>query len=511
LVIMNARPTSRLLAVLAVLGLAALAWWAMGPAATGATNGAAPEVWMVATAQPGVQEEPIEIPAPQQGIGIVRVVSESFEDPAFPSITTSKWSLSDRCSIFPGRSDVIGWGRRTCDASAGSASLWSVGGGTFGKTLACGADYPASVSDPRRTCANVDTLLRYTTLDMSTQACLRVTFDYKADMPPGALRLAVGERDDEGNITFTTPVTDFADNTNGEWQRGVIRNFPEAGHKPRVVLGFFYFDASGTEGYQGATIDNVLIDAMSVDCNAPPFPSPTVPTLVPTATETPTKTPFVIPTTPAFRTATPTRTPTRAPRISMPLLMRQFDIAKATIPYKTAPPPTITPTPSNTPLPTATPTDTPPPTDTERPTRTPKPSSTPSVTPRPSPTNVPEADVQIVDLQPEPLEAGIQVEVVRLTNVGNAAQLMDNWRLFNLSHSNNCRFPAGLSIDPGASYEIRSGPDAVTDETGVACTDKYIWDNHKDEAQLYSQYNLMVSCYAYDANGPYNCMPSTGP
>ena len=93
-------------------------------------------------------------------------------------------------------------------------------------------------------------------------------------------------------------------------------------------------------------------------------------------------------------------------------------------------------------------------------------------------------------------------------NVGDAEQPMDRWRLYNMSHSQNCRVPEGVVILPGASYEIRSGPDAVTDAGGYACTDKYVWDNHKDESQLYNEFNLMVSCYAYDANGPYNCMPA---
>jgi len=499
---MNVRLATQVLAALAVFGVVGLSWWAVTP--DGAPLGAYGQPEAIAVHVPAVDsevDEPIAVSIPLQGIGIVRVHTESFEDPAFPSITTSKWSVADRCSIFPGRSDVVGWGRRTCDASHGSASLWAVGGGSFGRDLACNATYPGQISDPRRTCTEVNTLLRYTTFDLTNAACLRVTFDYKAKMPAGALRVAIGDRDDQGNITFRQQYTDFMTDTGAEWQRGVIRNFPDAAFKTRVVLGFFYIDESGTGGYSGATIDNLLVDALRDNCDALPFPSPTVPTEPPPPTEAPTNTPFVFPPTVTKGPPTATPTPPRPPRVAMPLLMRRFDIARATIPYFTAPPPTVTPTPSDTP------TEPPPPTETEAPTRTPRPTSTPSVTPRPSATPVPMPNVQIVDIMPFPIDPGTSLEVVTLMNVGTAAQVMDGWRLFNLSRSEVCRFPAGLSIPANGKYEVRAGSDARTNETGVACSSRYIWDNHKDEAQLYNEFNLMVSCYAYDENGPYNCMP----
>lgn len=506
---MNVRPVSHVMAVLVVAALVVLTMSALSTSDAAPGGAGRPETISVSVpVLPGEDTEPIKPPEPQQGIDIVRVHSESFEDPGFPSITTSKWTVADRCSIFPGRADVVAWGRRTCDASAGRASLWAVGGGTWGKELACGAKYPGDISDPRRTCSTVNTLLRYTTFDMSGQACMRVTFDLKAQMPQGALRMAIGERDDEGNITFTQQFADFTTDTAGEWERGIIRNFPDAARKPRVVLGFFYLDESGTGGYEGATIDNVLVDALQNNCNVPPIPSPTSEFPSPTSTEdmsgtaTATNTPFVLP--PSKTPGTPSATPTpRRPWISMPLVVRRTDLGRVTVPPP--PTPTITPTPSATPTVTNT---SPPPTETERPTRTPRPTEPPTITPRPTPTDVPKPDVQIVDILFMPIEPGTSLEVVTLTNVGTAAQLMDQWRLFNLSHSEICRFPAGLEIQAGASYEIRSGRDAVTDATGVACTNENIWNNQRDEGQLYDEFNTMRSCLAYDENGPYNCMPA---
>jgi hypothetical protein len=186
-----------------------------------------------------------------------------------------------------------------------------------------------------------------------------------------------------------------------------------------------------------------------------------------------------------------------------------MDIVWDAVPHKTAPPPTITPTPSKTPPATETPTETLPPSDTPRPSRTPKPTSTPTTTPRPTPTEIPTPNVQIVNIR-EP-EVGSDMEIVTLTNVGAAPQLLDRWRVYNLSHSVDCTIPNGVTLVPGASYEVRTGEDAVTDDTGFRCESRwpYIWDNHKDQAQLWNEWNRMVSCYAYDANGPYNCMPSS--
>jgi len=455
-------------------------------------------------------------PAPDQDLpGVGRLLSEDFERRDFPSLT-SKWSLADRCAFFPGRRDIIGFGRRECNASHGRASLWAVGGGDVGKALGCSEPYPVEVADPRRKvdCTYIDTMLRYTSFDLSSVTYgLRITFDLLADMPEGALRLMVGVRENS-EITFTEQATDFTANTGGEWERGIVREFTSVAGKPQVVLAFYYLDKTPTGTQQGATIDNVHIDAL-YEKHAPLIPSPTTPA-PPTKSPTPTI-PVIMTSTPsATPTFGPSPTPTATPRPQqafLPITLKHHDMHQKPEPTVTRPTPTITPTPSNTPLPTNT---LPPPTKTPPATRTPKPTNTPitpTITPRPSPTPVPKPDVQIVDILPLPIMPGTQLEVVTLKNIGTAPQDMGGWRLFNLSHDENCRFQRQdpVILQPGQEYEIRSGRDAVTDETGMACSNKYIWDNRQDEGQLYNDRNRMVSCRAYDENGQYNCMPEEQP
>ncbi|MFN2115900.1 MAG: lamin tail domain-containing protein [Anaerolineae bacterium] len=468
--------------------------------------------------------DPVVAPSrPDQDLpGVSRLAKESFENADFPSVT-SKWSFSDRCAVYPGRNDVLGWGRRDdCGASHGDAALWAAGGGLIGEDQGCSDPYPVAVDDPRRkaNCSHMDTLLRYTSFDLSSVTYgLRVTFDMRNNMPDGALRLLVGTREDN-NITFTEQATDFTTNTGGDWERGVYREFTSVAQKQQVVVAFIYLDENPTGQHTGATIDNVLIDAM-YEPKAPLIPSPTTP---PPPTEVPSNTPIVIATaTPTFTaTAGPSPTPTMTPRPQqafLPLTVKTYDLHQVPPPTVTVPTPTITltpsitPTPSNTPPPSDTPlpaTETPKATRTEKPTNTPM---TPTMTPRPSPTPIPKPDVQIIDILALPDMPGSQLEVVTLQNIGTAEQDMTGWRLFNLSHDTNCRFTTEMAVvvGIGEKYEIRSGRDAVTDDTGMACSTDYIWDNRQDQGELYNDRNRMVACRAYDEGGQYNCMPDEEP
>ena len=42
----------------------------------------------------------------------------------------------------------------------------------------------------------------------------------------------------------------------------------------------------------------------------------------------------------------------------------------------------------------------------------------------------------------------------------------------------------------------------------MVCSSSYLWHDREDEANLFNEFNIMKSCYAYDPNGVFDCMPS---
>jgi hypothetical protein len=505
---MKPRAASWVLNVVVVGALVGLTLAALGGQRTAATSAARPApitVQMPELSDADLVRAPRAPQGPAQEVpGVARLWSESFEATSFPPLN-SKWGTIDRCAIFPGQSDVVKWGRTECDASHGKASLWAAGGGTIGSGLKCGGTYPPEIVDPRRGggCTRMDTLVRYVYLDCSSvKYGMRVTFDYKSKMPQGALRLAVGPRNDDGSVTFSDQHVDFQADSGGQWVRGTIREFTNSvAFMPKIVLGFFYFDDAKTSGMQGAFIDNIHVDAL-YEANTGIIGSPTVPVPTATITPEPTETP-IGPTNTPRPTKTPRPTGTPIPhRIRLPLGVRGYNLAST-------PRPTVSPRPTvPTPTETLVPTETPEPTDTPRPSRTPRPTQTPTRTPYPTQTDVPYGKVVIAQIHRDIPGMPPNLETVILTNIGTAPQLMDGWRVYNDSHSKNCRLPAGVTINPGASYEIRSDTDAATDETGWACTTDVLWNAHKDFGQLWDNVNILTSCLAYNENGYFDCMPT---
>lgn len=66
----------------------------------------------------------------------VTILSEDFE-----GIFPGDWTLADENPV----DREYYWGKRTCQAYAGSYSGWAVGGGADGDSLACGSNYPDNV------------------------------------------------------------------------------------------------------------------------------------------------------------------------------------------------------------------------------------------------------------------------------------------------------------------------------------------------------------------------------
>lgn len=493
----------------------------------------AAELPMVAAPVPVGRDAPSGPQQCQFG-GIARNFTEGFEPSTWPRNT--KWVASDPFGISPGVIDDVVWARRTCEASVGGASMWSVGGGRIGKPLSCeGADkqYPA-VPHPQNTARGIRSLARYSPIDLANTSAVgvRVTFDYMARMPAKSLFIGIGDSEKvvDGVISFTG--YDFFDpDTAGEWRRGVIVEGAELDKvlgASRAILGVFYTDPPPrgegpvTAGMYGAFVDNFHFDVKYV-ANPCPIESPTVlPTIPPTETNTPspeptepaTRTPIVLPTT----AVPPTRTPSPTPRVTviqLPILLKGHDLVIQYVPIPTAPSPTITPTPTRTPTPTPTltpsPTNTVPPT----PTRTPSPTDTPRPTPTPTWTPIPFVDIQVEALQPFTL-GNVYLEWVRVTNFGTGAQAMRGWRVFasRARPPESCYFPDDLILGPSQSFELRTGRDATAgireDEVlgpapGIVCNTKLIWDNNFGIAELYNEFNEVKDRWCYEREGPYYC------
>jgi hypothetical protein len=458
--------------------------------------------------------------APQQIADVSRVLSENFEQSPFPA-RGSKWTISDSCTSLPGQNDVISWGRETAEFTVGGAGLWSVGGGSLGKTLsAANKDYPTARSGVKQ-CEGIRTTLVVSPLDFANVPNgMRVTFDFMSKMPGGALFIGAGDLDKpnaQGGFDLTGPQsTEYEADTGGQWHRAKTIELPGSTTRvKKVILGFIYSDPPPdgkgpiSTGNYGIFLDNIHIDAL-FRANAPIIPSPSAtdaPTNTPTKTTiavTPTRTRPVIST----ETPTPTRIPpTPGKAMSfMPMTMKSFG-------KETAVPPPTALTATNTPTRTATPTQpTPTPTFTEtlEPTETSLPTDTSLPPATATRTPIPQASMRIVDITYVYFDTPrLELEWVTVKNVGTGPQLMNNWRIFENLRGNTCRFPDGVTIPPDGEYQVRSGNDAKPGVQngldGFVCKDKLMWDNSADQAQLFDT-NEMVDCRGYSpSTGFYAC------
>ena len=496
-----------------------------------------------------IPEDGIDQTGCQRGGRLIRVENgEGFEANPFPR-PGGRFAISDLFSKSPGFLDEVSWGAVACEASLDKKSLWSVGGGSIGKTLKCDGADKQYFTQTRAGNKGVRTLLRYGVLDLNTNrgVGVRITFDYKAKMPEKALLVGVGDgnqRATEGRVTYTG-YNYFQADTQGEWVRGEIVAYangseyltPVAGfpNKDKIELAFFYTDppnadgsappgeGSPTAGMYGVFIDNLHIDVL-IDPRPCPIGSPTAtgepPTETPAVTDTPedpTDTP------PPTRTRRPTappidvKTPTpRDRRAFLPFLSRTFD----KLVDWTPPPPgktatrTAIPSATHTPPPPP-PTETEEPTETAVPTRTRRPTAvpTPTYTPRPSATPKPYPQVIIADMIPY-LTPG-RFEAVVLMNVGSGPQNLAGWHTVGASRSQKlCDLPPGRTLAGGEAYEIRSGKDArpgIRENAkfgpidGFVCTEDFIWDNNQDQATLFDSDQTPISKFCWDLEGPYIC------
>ncbi len=488
--------------------LVALALWqslpTTGPEA-GSAAAIAPAAWIELPPDLG---KPLQLPmSPSQGCqpgNILRAFSENWERRDFPANPDNpRWRSVDRYASVPGLLDEIEWGRCADEASLGSASAWSVGGGSSGSQLSCAAkDYPSKLGARCRsdgTC-RVQAELQYFTLGLNTPSRnvgLRITLDYKARMPVGALVIGAGDadapQDAQGRVpVYSDPEAQIVADTGGQWVRGAMLNVVNdaIANKPKVVIVMRYQDDAPADRYYGVFIDNIHVDVL-FDPRACPIESPS-PTPLPTSTNTPTDTATPI----IFPTDTPPP-PTRPPAPNY-LPSNLLDADTGRLPrVPTAPTatdtPTLTPTPTNTDTPTSTSTPTIPPTATD----------TPTWTPTPYP------DVRIKEVIYTSGAGAQRMEWVTLLNKGTMAQPLAGWRVFEAKRTNTCYIPARVVLGPNEMFQVRSGSaarDGVVDGVdGYRCNASFIWDNNEDEAWLYDDNNSVVDRFCYDRSGWYYC------
>ncbi len=452
--------------------------------------------------------EPMKIDRPAQSEhcrdGVARFIDGAgWENRRFPEGTDRLWRAFDSQAAVPGLTDEIMWGRAECEASVGEASAWAVGGGTVGGTLSCeDKQYPTDLGPGCRTFGDcrVQTSLQFLTFDASeVPNGIRLTFDYKAKMPPGALfRVGVGDfgRRTEAGFPLVKWYDDFETDTGDEWVGGHVLEFDEAAGIEELVITFIYEHNPAVSGGYGVFLDNVHADA-KFRPNPPLCPSP--PTPFPTPSDTPTITPTRIVFTP--RPDTPTPAPTRETKINMPVAFKNF----APPPDPTSVPTAPTPTPAP---PTATPTDTPTPVPT--PSNTARPSDTATPTRTATHTPFPEPDVQI-DKVFYVSPGAINVQRVILRNFGTGEEELTRWSVFARARAKTCEIPDGVTLGPDEEYYVLAGSDAdeeaaKTPGQAVVCDGtRYVFGQNEDEAQLINHLRRVIDRYCWTVGGPYVC------
>jgi len=231
-------------------------------------------------------------PVEADAAAVSRIVIErqDFEDPVFPPPGWEAWDQHARGLEIPER---YKWDRTTCEAppGGGSASVWSLRGGSLGEALACLAPY----TEP------VDTFLTYGPIDTrGFPLGLEVEVWVKLDLP----------REESFRVCATTssetePLECYSAGVlSTDWAAfdPPIR-FSLVGGQERVFVSFLHSDRDPVSGtsHWGALIDSVVIAGLD---GAEPTPSPTATVDPPTATATATATASTTPVSPSATAST---------------------------------------------------------------------------------------------------------------------------------------------------------------------------------------------------------------
>lgn len=86
----------------------------------------------------------------------------------------------------------------------------------------------------------------------------------------------------------------------------------------------------------------------------------------------------------------------------------------------------------------------------------------------------------------------LQGELVTIKNKGSAAVNVNGWQLVSVDGNQVYTFP-NITLQPGKSINVSSGPDAVETNTTLKWTTRQIWLNTGDKAQLLNAKGEIVS------------------
>lgn len=89
-------------------------------------------------------------------------------------------------------------------------------------------------------------------------------------------------------------------------------------------------------------------------------------------------------------------------------------------------------------------------------------------------------------------EKDVREEIVGITNQGEEAVNLEGWQLVSVAGNQVYNFP-NMSIDAGETIYITSGPDAKEDASHLKWTNRQMWRNEGDTAQLLNEIGVVMS------------------
>lgn len=89
-------------------------------------------------------------------------------------------------------------------------------------------------------------------------------------------------------------------------------------------------------------------------------------------------------------------------------------------------------------------------------------------------------------------EKDLRGEIVGITNQGPEAMNLEGWQLVSVAGNQVYNFP-NISIEAGETIYITSGPDALEDASHLKWTNRQMWRNEGDAAQLLNEKGVVMS------------------
>lgn len=86
-------------------------------------------------------------------------------------------------------------------------------------------------------------------------------------------------------------------------------------------------------------------------------------------------------------------------------------------------------------------------------------------------------------------------EVVTIQNTGQQSVDISNWKLISIKGEQSFTIPSGTILKSGQTVQIVSGKNAQSGKDKIIWTNKYIWNNDGDPAELYDSFGNLISRY----------------